>query len=276
MRLQIALMAAAAALSAGGAKAASVEIRDAVARITVIPEARNDVKVEVVRANPDLPIVVRNEGGRTVVDGGLFHRIRNCGGSGENSHIRVSGVGNVDWNERPQIVIHTPREVSLSANGAVTGEIGRSGGVDLATSGCGGWTIADVAGEASIRASGAGSVRMGQAERLDAHLSGAGSLHATRLARGMDARLSGAGGVTVEDISGPVVAQVSGVGRVKVTSGRVSALRASVSGVGGVDFGGVADSLDASISGMGSIRVKQVTGEVRKSVSGIGHVSIGD
>jgi hypothetical protein len=268
-------MAAAAALSASAAKAASVEIRDAVARVTVIPEARNDIKVEVIRTNPKLPIVVRNEGGRTVVDGGLFHRIRNCGGSGENSHIRVAGIGNVDWNERPQIVIHTPRDVSLAANGAVTGEIGRAASVDVASSGCGGWTIADVAGEANIRASGAGSVRMGQASQLTAHLSGAGSLHATRL-RGLDARLSGAGGVTVEDIAGPVEAQVSGVGRVKLAGGRASSLRASVSGVGGVDFGGVAESLDASISGMGSIRVKQVTGEVRKSVSGIGHVSIGD
>jgi hypothetical protein len=268
-------MAAAAALTAGGAKAASVEIRDAVARVTVIPEARGDVKVEVVRANPDLPIVVRNEGGKTVVDGGLFHRIRNCGGSGENSHIRVSGVGNIGWNDRPQIVIHTPRDVDLSSNGAVSGEIGRSGSLELANSGCGGWTIADVAGDANIRESGAGSIRMGQAAQLTAHLSGAGSLHATRL-RGLDARLSGAGGVSVEDIAGPVQAQVSGVGRVKLAGGRASSLRASVSGVGGVDFGGVADSLDASISGMGSIRVKQVTGEVRKSVSGIGHVSIGD
>jgi hypothetical protein len=268
-------MAAAAALSAGGAKAAAVEIRDAVARVTVLPEARNDIKVEVIRANPDLPIVVRNEGGKTVVDGGLFHKIRNCNGTGENSHIRVSGVGTFDWNERPQIGIHTPRDVSLSSNGAVSGEIGRSGSLDISSSGCGSWTIADVAGEASIKASGAGSVRMGQADRLEAHLSGAGSLHATRV-RGMDARLSGAGGVTVEEVSGPIVAQVSGVGRVKVTGGRASSLRANVSGVGGVDFGGVADSLDASISGMGSIRVKQVTGDVRKSVSGIGHVSIGD
>jgi hypothetical protein len=272
MRLQIALMAAAAALSAGGAKAASVEIRDAVARVTVIPEARNDIKVEVVRANPQLPIEVRTEGSRTVVDGGLFHRIRNCG----DSHTRVAGVGDISRDERPQLVIHTPQDVSLTTNGAVTGEIGRSASLELNNSGCGSWTIADVAGVVSIHESGAGSIRMGQADRLEAHLSGAGSLHATRLRRGMDVRLSGAGGITVAEASGPIEAQVSGVGRVKVAGGRASTLRASVSGMGGVDFGGVADSLDASISGMGGINVKEVTGQVHKSVSGIGHVNIGD
>jgi len=70
-------------------------------------------------------------------------------------------------------------------------------------------------------------------------------------------------------------AQVSGVGGVHVADGRASTMRASVSGLGSVEFGGAADRLDASISGMGSIRVKEVTGPVSKSVSGIGRVEIG-
>ena len=54
MRLPIALLAAAAALAGGTAHAASVEVKDAVARVTVIPENRNDVKVEIVSQNPRL------------------------------------------------------------------------------------------------------------------------------------------------------------------------------------------------------------------------------
>ena len=72
MRLQAVLLAAAAALSAGAANAASVEVRDAVARVTVIPEDRRDIKIEVLNPNPRLPLKVSTEGDRTVVDGGLY------------------------------------------------------------------------------------------------------------------------------------------------------------------------------------------------------------
>ena len=36
---------------AGAAQAASVEVKDAVARVTVVPEARSDIKVEVISPN---------------------------------------------------------------------------------------------------------------------------------------------------------------------------------------------------------------------------------
>jgi hypothetical protein len=276
MGLRIALLAAAAAaLTAGAAQAAVVEFNDAVARVTIIPEARSDVRVEIVKPNGDLPLRVTTSGDRTVITGDLGSRLRDCNGRGETRKVRIRGVGSVDWSEMPQLVVRTPRDVRIEADGAVFGAIGRSGSVDLQTSGCSGWTVADTAGAAKVRASGAGSVMMGAAERLDVRISGAGNVHATRVRRGMDARLSGAGGVKVTELSGPVQADVSGVGRIQVAAGRATSLRASVSGVGGVDFDGVADSLDASISGLGSIRVDEVRGAVRKSVSGAGRVTVG-
>lgn len=274
MRLQAVLLAAAAALSAGAANAASVEVRDAVARVTVIPEDRRDIKIEVLNPNPRLPLQVSTEGDRTVVDGGLHRQIYDCHGSGEKSKVRVRQVGVIDWAERPQIVVHAPRDVAVSTNGAVAGEIGRAASLDLDNSGCSSWTIADIGGDVTIHESGAGSIRMGQADRLNVHLSGAGNLHATRIRKGLDAQLSGAGGVKIDDFTGEFEAQVSGVGKVQVAAGRASRVRAQVSGVGGVEFDGAADSLDASISGMGGIRVKSVTGPVRKSVSGIGKVTV--
>ena len=74
-------MAAAAAFTAGAAQAASVEIKDAVARVTVIPEDRNDIKVEVISPNAQLPLTVRTLGDRTIIDGDLDRRIRGCNGS---------------------------------------------------------------------------------------------------------------------------------------------------------------------------------------------------
>jgi hypothetical protein len=280
MRLAIALVAAATALTAAGAAGAaaaapSVEIRDAVARVTVVPEDRSDVKVEMLTKNTALPLEVRSEGSRTVIDGNLSHRIKDCRGRGDHPSAYVRGVGDVSYENMPQVVIHTPRAVILETNGAVYGAVGRSGSVDLENSGCSGWTLADVAGDATLRESGAGSVRMGSSGKLELRLSGAGSVHATQVRQGLDATLSGAGGVRIDELSGPILAHVSGVGQIKVGQGHATAVRASVSGVGGVDFGGDAQSLDASISGFGGIRVKAVSGPVTKSVSGGGHVTVG-
>ena len=277
MRLAIALAAAAMGLAAAGAAAAapSVEIRDAVARVTVVPEDRTDVKVDVLTSNAALPLDIRTSAGRTVIDGNLRHRIRDCRNRSDHPGTRVEGVGEVTYDNMPQLVIHTPRAVSLSTNGVVYGSIGRSASVELENSGCSGWTLADVAGEATLHESGAGSVRMGASGRLALHISGAGSVHATQVRDGLEATLSGAGGVRIDDLRGPVMAHVSGTGRINVAQGHATAIQASVSGVGGVDFGGDAQTLDASISGLGGIRVKAVSGSVTKSVSGIGRVTIG-
>jgi len=276
MRIALGLLVAAAAVAtAGMASAANVELRDAVARVTVIPEDRGDVKVEIVRSNPKLPVEIRTFAGTTIIDGGLAHRIRDCRHRDNHPSVFVRGVGEVGEGEMPQIVIRTPKAVAVSSNGAVFGAVGRSGSLDLSDSGCSTWTLADVAGEARVRESGAGTIQMGAADHLLIQLSGAANIHAVRLRQGLEAHLSGAGNVRVEDIGGPVDARVSGFGSVHMGGGHVSQLRASVSGMGGVDFGGTADSLDAGISGVGSVRVKQVNGPVSKHVSGLGHVTVG-
>jgi hypothetical protein len=278
MRLALAIAAAATALAAADAAAAassSVEFRDAIVRVTVIPEDRADVKVEMLTTNAALPIEVRTAGSRTVISGNLARRIHDCHTRGDHPTVWVRGIGTVEYKDMPQVVVRTPRAVAIDAGGAVYGAIGRSASLNLDNSGCSAWTIADVAGDAALHESGAGSVRMGAADRLELQLSGAGSVHATKVRQSLDATLSGAGGVHIDELSGAMQARVSGVGRIRVDQGRASAIQASVSGVGGVDFGGQADSLDASISGFGGIRVKSVSGQVTKSVSGGGHVTIG-
>jgi hypothetical protein len=275
MKIQAVLLAATAALAAGSAQAASVEIRDAVARVTVVPEDRADIKVDVIRPNARLPLRISTMGDRTIVDGDLDHRIRNCNGFGEKAHVKVRDVGEVTYPDMPQVVVHTPKSVVISTSGAVQGAIGRSGDLELHNSGCSAWTIADVAGEAEIHESGAGSIHMGQSDRLSVQLSGAANIHATRVRRALDARLSGAGNIRVDDLQGQLGAQVSGVGQVHVAQGQASLVKASVSGIGSVAFDGVAQDLDASISGLGSVRVNEVKGSVSKSVSGGGSIQIG-
>src|ERR1700753_2836329 len=166
MRYAIAIAAAAAVIGAAGAAGAaaaapSVEIRDAVAGVTVVPEDRADVKVEMLTTNNALPIEVRTSGSSTVISGNLSHRITDCRGHGDRPSAYVRGVGDIKFEDMPQIVIHTPKSVALESNGAVYGAGGRAGSIDMENSGCSGWTLADVAGDATLRESGAGSVRMG-------------------------------------------------------------------------------------------------------------------
>jgi hypothetical protein len=277
MRTSIALVAALAAIAAAGAaNAASVEIRDAVARVTVIPEDRNDVKVEFLTTNADLPLQVRTVGGETVIDGDLDRRITNCHRKQDSYAAYVRGVGRIAYDNVPQVVIRTPKAVEVRSNGVVFGTVGRSASLELHNSGCSDWTIADVAGDVTIQDSGAGSVKMGQAGRLDLRLSGAGDIHVTRIRQALAASLSGVGSVGIDELTGSMDAKVSGVGKIRVADGHAGAVRASVSGMGSVEFGGAAESLDASISGLGNIRVKHVNGSVSKSVTGGGHVSIAD
>jgi hypothetical protein len=276
MRLAIAIASAAIGLGAATAAAAgpSVEIRDAVVRVTVVPEDRADIKVEMLTNNPSLPLAVRTSGSTTIVDGNLSHRFTDCHG-GDHPTVYVRGVGDVHYEDIPQVMIRVPKAVAVESNGTVYGSVGRSGSLDMQNSGCGSWMVADVAGDASLRESGAGSIHMGSAGKLELRLSGAGNVHATQVRGGLDATLSGAGGVHIDEMNGPMLAHVSGVGQIKVDQGHATMVHASISGVGGVSFGGDAESLDASISGFGGIRIKSVSGQVVKSVSGGGHVTIG-
>jgi len=64
MRAILILGAATAALFAGSASAAPIaQIKDAAARVIVLPENRQDVKFEFITVNKALPIELRTEGG---------------------------------------------------------------------------------------------------------------------------------------------------------------------------------------------------------------------
>ncbi len=151
MRLLAALAATGLAMAAGGAHAASVEVKDAVARVVVIPEARSDIKVEFLSSNARLPLTVRSLGDRVIIDGDLDRRIRSCHSNGNNIRVRVSGVGEVVYEDMPQIVIRTPKDVNIETGGAVFGAVGKSTSLDLSNAGCGDWTVANVNGQFKIK-----------------------------------------------------------------------------------------------------------------------------
>jgi len=276
MRSYLILATAALALSAGVARAASVEVKDAVARVTVIPENRSDIKVEFLTSNPALPLEIRTFGGRTIVDGRLGRRIRDCHGSGENISVRVREVGEVAWKDMPQVVIRTPRDVDLDAGGAVWGTVGRSASLKLGNAGCGDWTLANVEGAMKISQAGSGDTRAGSSGEARVRVAGSGDTVVGDVKGGLFVDIAGSGDVGVNSISGPLDVRIAGSGDVKIAGGKATTMDVMVAGSGNVNFRGVAETLRARVAGSGDIRAKQVTGEIHKTIMGSGGVTIGE
>jgi hypothetical protein len=259
----------------GAAAAPSVEIDNAVARVTVSPEPRPDVRVDVIRANPRLPLRVWSFAGKTYIDGGLSGRLRGCGLRGGQPVARVLGLPDSGFDVIPQVVIHTPMDVRVSVGGEVWGQAGRSNSLELGNSGCGAWAVADVRGRLKISQAGVGDTRAGAAGAAELSVAGTGSVSTGAIGGPLIAMNVGSGDIDIASLNGPLNARIAGSGQVRVAAGRASSMQASIAGSGGVTLNGVAASLSASVMGSGDIRVARVTGPVSKSVIGSGVVRIG-
>lgn len=275
MRLPVIILGLGAALAAGAAHAQSVEIKDAVVRVTVIPEARSDIKVEFLTNHPKLPLQVRTGGGKVVVDGGLNRKIRSCDGEGGSASVNVAGIGSIAYANMPQIVIRAPRNVNLDSGGAVFGTIGKSDSLELSNAGCGDWTVANVAGQLKLNQAGSGDTYVGSVGRASLRVAGSGDIKTQAVKGPMDVNLAGSGDVWTASLDGPLDVKIAGSGDVKVASGNVGAMTVSVAGSGGVIVDGPAESLKARIAGSGDVKVKAVKGAVSKAVVGSGDVVIG-
>ncbi|WP_168075392.1 DUF2807 domain-containing protein [Caulobacter sp. SSI4214] len=278
MRAMTTLAVLAAALAAAGAASAapSVKIKDAVARVVVIPENRPDVKVEVIRDNASLPLTVRQNGDEIIVDGDLRHnRISSCNSRDGKITVHVRGVGDVDYDAMPQIAIRAPMNVKVAGGGAVFGDIGRSASVELDNAGCGTWTVANTAGAMKINQAGSGDTRAGSAGSLEVNIAGSGNVVTRAVAGDLEAAIAGSGDVRVASIGGRLKGNIVGSGNVTVAGGHARSVSANVMGSGNVTFDGDADAANVTVAGSGNIRIARVNGPVQKHVAGSGDVIIG-
>lgn len=268
-----------------------VEIRHAVARVAVIVEDRADIGVEIEQGASGLPPVrVERNGAEVRIDGGLRRRgllgfgsgIRNCRMGpadarqpGDGASVEVRDVGRVELSAAPLIVIRTPRDVDLDAEGAVFGSVGRgASSVDLGNGGCGRWNVANTDGRVELSISGSGDMRAGTSTSLDASISGAGSILAGAT-RDLDLSISGSGDFVGSRVDGPVEISIAGAGDAAIRGGAAPTLSVSIAGSGDVSFDGVAGDVDISIAGAGDVSVARATGTVSRSVAGAGDIRIG-
>ncbi|HEY7901230.1 MAG TPA: DUF2807 domain-containing protein [Caulobacteraceae bacterium] len=269
------IVAMSALAAAGAAQAAQVDIRHAAARVTVIPEARSDIAVSIVRGNPRLRLNVTQLGDRVIVNGGLGFFGPNCTHRFGVRGVTVWGMGFIPYDQLPQIVVRTPLDAKVSAGGAVYGAVDRSRSLDLSNAGCGDWTVANVAGPADLHMAGSGDVRGGSVGHAEVNISGSADVMLRTVNNGLDSHISGSGDVKVDAVNGPLSAKIAGSGDVVIAAGSVSHMEVGVAGSGDVRFGGTAGSLNADVAGSGDVTVGHVRGPVSKHVAGSGTVTVG-
>jgi hypothetical protein len=272
-----------AALCATGASAASVDIKNAVARVTVIPEQRSDVQVTVVKDDPHRPLKVSAwPDGRTVVEGGYFGGglfggmgVTSCNSNGGRPYVRVFGSQTLTYDNMAQIVVRVPLDAHVAAGGAVFGEVGRSDSLDLHIAGCGDWVVANVKGRLSLSDTGSGDVHTGTAGEIKISTAGSGDVYTHAISNGVEANISGSSDIKIEQASGPMKVRISGSGDLGIGGGHASDLDVFIAGSGNVTYKGVADTVSAFVAGSGDVNVARVTGAVKKSIAGSGDVNIG-
>ncbi|MBC6980615.1 hypothetical protein [Caulobacter sp. 17J80-11] len=278
-----ALLLSAAAFAAGAPAASAatqtVRLEDLAARVVVMPEARSDVKVEIRPGASDIAAPrLFWEGGRAVVRGTLDDGdLKNCRKSGKDfdtGNIVLHGRRNVAVKDLPVVVLHTPQDVVIEADGAVVGEVGAARSVTLSHERCGAWKFADVSGRLDLDIEGVADIYATRAGAAIVKLEGMGDVHLVSVGA-FTADLEGMADITVDRVNGPVDVSLEGMGDVRIKSGNATTFKAALEGMGDVQFDGVAASLDASADGMGTIRVAQVTGAKRTSQSGFAKVKIG-
>jgi hypothetical protein len=287
------MMGAALAAFASAASAADLRIENTAARVVVIPEARSDVQVTVTPGAARVPqLSVRRAGATVIVDGDLGRRIDGCGSGwnmfGNNNNdsrdanrqtVEIDGVGRVRVADLPLITARVPMNAVVSAGGrganALWGRVGPSRTLNLAASGCGDWTVGDVAGPASIAVAGSGDVMGGRTGPATIRIAGSGDVRLGEVMGPLDAAIGGSGDIRVATASERLTVSIGGSGDVTVEGGRFRTVDARIAGSGDVRVNGPVQDLNANIAGSGDVRVGQVSGRVSRRVAGSGDVIVG-
>lgn len=252
-----------------------VVVKNAVARVTVVPQDRTDVQVVVKTHDPRLMLTVEKKGVRTIIDGDLkWNRIRNCRGTNGSASADVRDLGTIQEKDMPEVIIYTPRDVDVGSSGAVWGHIGRASSVNFSNAGCGDWVIANVTGKLDISQAGSGDVLAGDVGELDLAVAGAGDTKLKNVGGKADISIAGSGNVVMASLNGDLDVSIAGSGDIRIFGGRANLVDVSVAGSGDVRFAGEATKVDASFMGSGDVWVTKA-GSVDKTAMGSGAVHVG-
>lgn len=271
--------------------AGEIRVIYAAANVTVTPEDRQDIVVEIDNSAGRAPMPdVRVDDGDLLIDGRLRRRIDNCSSDG----VDLRGYGAVSTAQMPQVRIRAPRRLVIDVNAGSNAEIGAAEAVDLDFSSCGRATVGDVSDRLDVDVAGSGTIRTGSALRAELDLAGSGDIETGAIGESANVDIAGSGRVTLGAVNGSLSLDGAGSGNFIVRGGEITdasvdlagsggaditanvqSLNVSIVGSGDVDVVGTVGDIDADIAGSGGVRASAVTGAVRKEVWGSGDVVVG-
>ncbi len=215
----------------------SLELEEIAARLTVIPESRNDIALTIMPSGllpqPD----IQHQGNHLLISGGLqlsrYPCLKRYGGQGA---VSVPRYGDIPLQDLPEIIARVPYSIDLSVHGLVLAEIGPSSGGMLENHGCGDVYIEDASGP-------------------------------------LDVALYGYGDIDVGQVDGPITAELFGFGEMRLDSAR--AARLELIGMGNLIGGEFAESVVARLQGEGDMRLEHLGNGAELKSSGTGEMSLG-
>jgi hypothetical protein len=250
----------------------SLRLRGVAARVTVIPEDRQDFQIEIDNSAGRAPMpTVNAEGGRVTIDGQLRGRVENCL---EDGGAELRGYEDITGAQLPAIIVRAPRNIDMDRGGAGMTEIGAAESVRIDLSGCSAITVADVAGELNVDVAGSGEVRAAAARRLNADVAGSGEIHTGAIGESVNVDIAGSGSVTVASLTGDLSADGAGSGNLNIQGGAVTMANIDLAGSGDVNIAAPVQTLQVSIVGSGDVTVDAAVGDVEAEIAGSGGVSV--
>jgi hypothetical protein len=215
-----------------------LRISHAAARVVVIPEARQDVLVQVRPGRAKLgALKVRRQGRTQVVEGDVVlsagWRPAWLGGDAcDKTQLKYKGQ-TIRAADLPVVTVRTPQYVNIESDGFVIGEVGPTQRLTLTSSGCGAWRAGATNGDVRITNKGA-------------------------------AEIVSAGG------RGAVTVTLEGPGPITINGGWAAVLWASSKGAGDFTYRGEAGRVDAQLNGKGDITLGKVFGALDARAPGDG------
>jgi Putative auto-transporter adhesin, head GIN domain len=277
-----------------------VVIKNLVAKVIIVPQARTDTDVSVKMGRNLTPnIKVERSHGNVTIDGNQKGR-SSCRssqrlfsfGNGLQSagSISLSSQGPLAFDDLPTVIIYTSKTIDLISYSAVYGMVGDNQGLSLNMHGCGDWKIGTVEGpltlissgsgditvksarKANIFNSGPGDIVIGPLQSLMASQSGSGDTQIGAILEGMSIAVAGSGDMVISSIKGPVEISVAGSGDVNILKGQASRFKVAIAGSGDVNFYGKASLADVAIIGSGDVTISKLEGPIVKKILGSGEV----
>ena len=282
----LALVSAAAASPALAVEGPGVRVEHAAARVIVIAEPRSDYAISINQGRAGLrPLVIRKDGGVTVVDGGygftggIMHfgwNSLNCrGGRMGGQRVAIPGKGDVAVADLPVVTIRAPIDARIGGSGAVYGEVNGARTLDLSNSGCGDWRVGDVRGPLHISMSGSGDVHGAAAGDTSVSISGSSDVMLGQVNGRLETHTSGSGDIRAASVRGPVQTRIAGSGDVTIDGGDSPDVNVSIAGSGDFKFHGGAGAVRVAVAGSGDVEIDHANGPVTKHIAGSGDVHIG-